>query len=235
VKSYTCPYCNRAATLTVYSQDSKDIFINIASVNLEYGDRVALRYQAIVCPNEDCKKLNLTISLNKTDNIAPYQVIEEEDSIETWRLLPESFAKPMPNYLPKGVAEDYKEARRIQSLSPKASATLARRALQGMIRDFFGIKKRTLYEEITELQGKIPGSEWNAIDALRKIGNIGAHMEKDVNIIIDIEEDEADKLLAFIEYLVESWYIKRHDDDERLASIVEIAGLKKNTGKAAPS
>jgi hypothetical protein len=67
---------------------------------------------------------------------------------------------------------------------------------------------------------------WNALDALRKIGNIGSHMEKDVNLIIDIKPDEADKLIAFIEYLFKQWYVKRHDDQENLASVQALAGIK---------
>lgn len=66
-----------------------------------------------------------------------------------------------------------------------------RRCLQGMIRDFWGISKRILFDEIQELKGKVTGSSWDAIDAIREIGNVGAHMEKDVNIVIDVEPEEA--------------------------------------------
>ncbi|MCP1830281.1 hypothetical protein ACVIHH_005106 [Bradyrhizobium sp. USDA 4518] len=34
----------------------------------------------------------------------------------------------------------------------------------------------------------------DAIDAVRIVGNIGAHMEKDVNLIVDIEPGEAQML-----------------------------------------
>ncbi len=103
-----------------------------------------------------------------------------------------------------------------------------------MIRDFHGIKKNTLNEEITALNGVIPNDEWQAIDALRSIGNIGAHMEKDVNLIVSISEGEADKLIAFIEYLFKQWYVKRHDDQENLATIKALAGIKKAEKKPTP-
>lgn len=156
---------------------------------------------------------------------------ETNRKVKVWELLPESAAKPQPSYINKAVVQDYVEACRIKSLSPKASAALARRCLQGMIRDFHGIKKGTLFLEIDALKGKIPNAEWKAIDALRSIGNIGAHMEKDVNLIIDIDSGEADKLIAFIEYLFRQWYVKRHDDEENLAEIEKIAGLKKSEKK----
>jgi hypothetical protein len=59
------------------------------------------------------------------------------DELENeWKLLPESRAKEFPDYVPAAILDDYRQACRIASFSPKASATLARRCLQGMIRDF---------------------------------------------------------------------------------------------------
>jgi hypothetical protein len=222
--AYTCPYCGRPATLTTNSSDSGRHKISLAANNLEYDSRIELRYTAVVCPSETCRKLNLIISLCETENYSPYASTNE--IIEVWHVLPESIAKPLPPYIPKALIEDYTEACRIQKLSPKAAATLARRCMQGMIRDFFSISKDTLYQEIDALKGSIPTAQWDALDALRKIGNIGAHMEKDVNLVVEIEPDEVKRLIGFIEYLFEQWYIKRHDDEESLAEIVKLAGIK---------
>ncbi len=97
----------------------------------------------------------------------------------------------MPDYVPQPVLDDYTEACLIKTLSAKASATLARRALQGMIRNFWGINKPTLAREIDELKDKVDTDTWTAIDSLRHIGNIGAHMEKDIGVIVDVELEEA--------------------------------------------
>ena len=184
-----------------------------------------MQYFAIACPNKNCKKLSfavwLTGSTNETYNPRPTKKI-----VHRWQLLPESEAKPQPDYITEAIVQDYNEACRIKNLSPKASATLARRCLQGMIRDFHGVKQPTLYKEIDALKGKIPNDEWYAIDALRSIGNIGAHMEKDVNLIVDIDENEANKLIAFIEYLFRQWYVRRHDDQANLKAVKNMAGLK---------
>ena len=40
--------------------------------------------------------------------------------------------------------------------------------MQGMIRDFFSIKKNTLFEEINAIKGQTPTDIWEAIDAVRK-------------------------------------------------------------------
>lgn len=47
-----------------------------------------------------------------------------------------------------------------------------------------------------------------------------------MNLIIDIEPDEAKKLLKLIELLFEKWYIARHDEETLLSDIVGIADEK---------
>ena len=100
--------------------------------------------------------------------------------------------------------DDYYEACAIRDLSPKASATLTRRCLQGMIRDFCGIAKATLAKEIDALREALDNhtapkgvthESVEAIDAVRKVGNIGAHMEKDIALIVDVDPGEAQMLI----------------------------------------
>ena len=83
-----------------------------------------------------------------------------------------------------------------------------------MIRDFLKIGGKNLYEEIQQLEGKVTPQQWKAIDGLRKIGNIGAHMESDVNLIIDIDDGEAKKLQKLIEMLLDKWYIARYEEEK---------------------
>jgi hypothetical protein len=124
------------------------------------------------------------------------------------------------------------EACKICDLSPKASATLARRCLQGMIRDFCNISKKTLFKEIEELisrvkKGKGPQSvsseSVDAIDHVRTIGNIGAHMEADINAIIDVDAGEAQVLIELIESLFDEWYVERQQRVDRFAKLGAIA------------
>src|SRR5206468_12920778 len=127
---------------------------------------------------------------------------------------------------------DYKEACLIASLSPKASATLARRCLQGMIRDFWGVKPARLFDEIAAIEDKVDKEAWDAIEAVRKVGNIGAHMETDINVIVDVEPEEAKLLIGLIETLVEEWYIARHDRKSRFGKLVDLAKDKLLAKKA---
>jgi hypothetical protein len=111
------------------------------------------------------------------------------EPIGSCRLRPQSFSKPQPACVPEVLANDYYEACAIRDLSPKASATLARRCLQGMIRDFCGISQKRLIDEINALKKMVDNCNapkgvesetMDAIDHVRTIGNIGAHMEADI-------------------------------------------------------
>jgi hypothetical protein len=153
-----------------------------------------------------------------------------------WRLMPESSAQPQPDYIPLPLRDDYYQACRIVDLSPKASATLSRRCLQGMIRDFCAISKSRLIDEIDELrdrvvQGHAPAGvtieSVEGIDQVRSIGNIGAHMERDIDLVVDVDPGEAEALVKLIELLFEEWYVTRNTRRERLATVSAIAEQKK--------
>ena len=99
----------------------------------------------------------------------------------------------------------------------------------------------TLAREIGELKKRVDAGAapkgveaetMDAIDAVRSIGNIGAHMESDINVIIDVEPGEAQALIELIELLFEDWYIAREKRQERLSKITAIADDKK-AAKAA--
>lgn len=144
---------------------------------------------------------------------------------------PISLAKQFPDYIPKAIRQDYEEAYSIVNLSPKASATLSRRCLQGMIRDFWEIKPSTLFKEIDQLEHKIPVMQWKVLDGIRKVGNIGAHMEKNINVIVDIDPGEAEKLLKVIEKLMNDWYVERHETELLYGDIIAISDEKAKAKK----
>lgn len=59
------------------------------------------------------------------------------------------------------------------------------------------------------------------------MGDIGAHMERDINLIIDVEPNESQLLIELIEQLVEDWYVNRKAKQDRLLKISELAKSKK--------
>lgn len=153
--------------------------------------------------------------------------IRYSDIVNTYKLKPNSLAKPFPNYIPEGLIKDYEEACLIKDLSPKASATLSRRCIQGLIRDFWEVERPNLYQEIEEIKDKVNPSLWKSIHAIREIGNIGAHMQKDIDIIIDVEPQEAILLIKLIEILFEKTYIKDYEENNLFEEISLLAEEKK--------
>jgi hypothetical protein len=101
-----------------------------------------------------------------------------------------------------------------------------------MIRDFWQVKKSNLAAAIRALKNKVDGAEFDAIDSVRKIGNIGAHMEKNVNLIVDVDPGESAKLLRLIEALLDEWYVRRHKKEDLLATVRGIAEEKGAIRKA---
>lgn len=128
----------------------------------------------------------------------------------------------LPDYIPEAIRRDYTEACSILDASPKASATLSRRCLQGMIRDFWGVKAGNLAGEIELIKDKIPADQYRVLNGVRRLGNIGAHMEKDANLIVDIDPGEAQKLIKLLELLFKDWYIAQHDREELYREILTI-------------
>lgn len=233
--SWKCPYCHKDTTIVFDTNFHADVHYYKSQSKAGF---IGLLTRFVVCPNPDCKEYTIDAELfnaSQTDIRSDPKI--KGDPIKSWLLKPQSSAIPQPDYIPEPIRNDYYEACSILSLSPKAAATLARRCLQGMIRNFWGItNKKTLNEEINDLknQNKVDPSTIASIDAIREIGNIGAHMEKDVNIIVDIDEGEAELLIKLLEDLFQDWYVDRHERDERNKQIQQIAQQKQAAKSGNP-
>ncbi|MFA6944261.1 MAG: DUF4145 domain-containing protein [Pedobacter sp.] len=230
-QNWTCPFCKHPSTIGDHDIDDVRGENYVRSVD---GYKSVMG-RFIVCPNPACKKITFTLGLLEVRLSESGRRIQTENITHFWHLIPDSEAKIYPkDIVPSAIIEDYEESCKIKEDSPKASATLSRRALQGMIRDFWGVKKPqdykglwTLKNEIEAIKDLVDPDVWAAIDAVREVGNIGAHMELDVNVIIDVEPEEATKLIGLIELLIEEWYINRYERKQRLTEIKKIADDKK--------
>ncbi|MDP8267523.1 MAG: DUF4145 domain-containing protein [Candidatus Tenebribacter davisii] len=228
---WTCPYCNSKTTIK-----GDNLRISKYDMTLNNADGIKqFTTKWIICPNDECNKFTLTAFLHNLVESSVIGYYEQKELLNTWNLIPGSYARVYPNYIPEALIKDYQEACLIRDLSPKASATLSRRCIQGIIRDFWKITKSRLIDEISELEDKIDSLTWKAIDAVRKVGNIGAHMEKDIDLIIEVDPKEAELLINLIELLFEEWYIKKRERELKLKSIVKIAQNKTDQKKGKTS
>ena len=94
----------------------------------------------------------------------------------------------------------------------------------------YKIKKRTLSDEIQafiDLEG-IPSHLTDAVDAIRNIGNLAAHPEKDSDTgkIVNVEAGEAEWLIEVIEALFDFCFIqpkrleqRRNELNEKLKAL----------------
>lgn len=219
--NWKCPFCGHNAVIE--HGKTYSIFRHEFGMDNVHGYQ-AVTGEVVVCPNVECREYSLQLSLHDHKQIGGEW--KDVKAKQVWRLVPESIAKVFPSYIPGSLLQDYKEACLIMDKSPKASATLARRCLQGMIRDFWGIKKSRLIDEIDAIHDKVDVDTWEAIDSLRKVGNIGAHMEKDIDVIVDVDPGEAELLVDLIETLFHDWYIQRQERRDRMSKIKEIAARK---------
>lgn len=219
--NWICPHCERAVTIGSGRVTEKEHTLSIDNAD----GRRTLKTLFIVCPNPACRRFTLTADLHVSKRYPSVEAIGER--LERWNLLPPSRAKTFPSYVPQAILDDYREACLIQDLSPKASATLSRRCLQGILRDFWQVTPGYLVKEIDQIRDKVDPVTWTAIDAVRTIGNIGAHMEKDINLIVDVDPSEAELLVGLIETLIREWYIAREERKNRMDAIVAAAAAKK--------
>lgn len=223
MSSFQCPYCSNIMSVSDntlqnrYPGFTKNNDLDYTGYGYTYGE-ACTKISFYKCPN--CEEYTIFAS-GMGDKVSDIDTI----------IRPKSLAKQFPDYIPKAIRQDYEESCAISKLSPKASATLSRRCLQGMIRDFWNIKESNLAKAIERLNGKIPVTQWQVIDGVRRIGNIGAHMEKDINLIVDIEPEEAEKLLKLIELLMEQWYINRHQQETLYSDIIGIDKTKQSERK----
>lgn len=187
--------------------------------------------ELIRCPNSKCQRSTFRVSAVhsrvKSDGFrselthTPLRPV----GIGSFQFLPTT-AAPLSPHVPKAVAEDYAEAYLVRKLSPKASATLARRALQGMVRDFWGVSKRTLAEELKAIEASCDHDLYQVMMAVKGVGNIGAHPERNVNLIVEIEPEEAQQLLDLIHLLDAEWYVARAGKAVRIAKVRSIGETK---------
>jgi hypothetical protein len=97
-------------------------------------------------------------------------------------------------------------------VSPKASAAVARRILQDVLENSFQLNARNLERQIESFvaRGDVPALLAQRVDAVRKIGNFGAHPLKNTSTgeVLDVEPGEAEWLIGTLEALFDFAFIQ---------------------------
>lgn len=202
-----CPHCNTGVNFewekTSAYNDSKN---SETGVEIVHGQ----------CP--ECERIIAKLVRGKLGYAGEYsRFVNDAQSEEI--IYPKFTTRYIENEVPEPYRSEFKEATAILTLSPKASAALSRRMLQNVLHQRYKIQKRSLADEIDEfinMQG-VPSHLAGAVDAVRNIGNFGAHPVKDTNTgeIVDVEPGEAEWLLDVLESLFDFSFVQPSRLEER--------------------
>lgn len=181
-----------------------------------------------VCPHIACRKVEIAAdagaypALLKGEPAAAAEALRQNlpDAVFRRRLMPPDHTGKeefRTEEVPNEIYRDYDEACRLLPVSPSASATFARRCVQGMIRARFKIKPGKLQNEIAALASMSVSQEiLEALCTVRKLGKFKAMPEDDVRIIADILPEDAQRIIEIIELLLRDWFVAPSEHDRRL-------------------
>jgi hypothetical protein len=182
-----CPHCGNEVPHTVEAQSSanEELFAND-------GDSVGVFesfYYLARCTT--CKNISL---------FSDWDFDEAPGDLKRAALLYPS-KKRLDNVVPKAIKDSFEEAKKVERVSPNAFAVLTRRSLELLCKDQKA-KGGNLKEKIHDLslRGIIPATLTEMAEALRFLGNLGAH---DIEFDFEREETQAmeDFLVAMLEYV----------------------------------
>jgi hypothetical protein len=198
---------------------------------------VAIHSFIFVCPHIACGKTEVTVEAGSppASRGAERQRVcgDLANSFFSARLLPlEACGKQefKTAEVPDAVFHDYDQACRLLKASPCASATYARRCLQGMVRKKFKLKPGKFQNEIKTLasmNGTIRQEIIDALESVRKIGKFRAMPEDDVKVLVDVNYDEARQTIEVIEALLFDWFLAPAEREKRAEALKAIIDGKK--------
>ena len=213
-----CPFCNSEQTVT--DEGHHAVFADLTIDNADGPRRLVAKF--VVCPDPACRKFSLSASLHGLEISGNRSYTGKH--LKTWALVPPSRARSFPVSVPSRILQDYQEACLLVELSPQASAALSRRCLSAMLRDFWQVQPGSLSDEFRQVKGTVDPLTWEAIESIRRSGQIGARMESEGAEIQDAEPDEAKLLIGLVETLIQDWYVTRAERRKRLDKIRQITG-----------
>lgn len=217
VEPIQCPHCTlgTAVRFVALGEASFGRSEQMCAKSDGSGARYTIEYGH--CQNPTCGRL-----------IARLRKEAEGMSTSTRYVIPHSRARMALGDVPPEMAADYGQACDILDHSPPASAALARKCLQRVIRGHFGIKKDSLHDEIHEVieSERVPQYLADMLDRVREVGNLAAHPAQDrqTGLIVDVEKDEAEWTLEIVEGLFRYCFVEARRAERRTKSLEEKLG-----------
>lgn len=184
-----CPHCgNNTPHIILHREERTEMLYSVE------GEPIApcgIYYYMTKC--RTCGKISL---------FSNYDFNDDGVSLSTSDILFPA-AWQMTDSVPKGIAECYAEAKKVEKISPTAFSALIRKALESITKE----KKahgNNLKEKVQDLADKkiIPGAMAEMADAIRILGNIGTH-----DADLKLGEQDVQDMDSFFTTLVEYVYV----------------------------
>lgn len=219
-----CPHC-----LTDFHDEPTMTTITRGAGLLIEGDGTSWQTRSSLCPA--CGRATIVLVSTRWVNVRPPMTSFPNE--KEWQVWPKGIARaPLSKEVPEVFANDYREACNTLADSPRASAAMSRFCLQRLLREKAGVRHGDLSSEIDQVlsSGALPSDLAADLDAIRAIGNFGAHPIKSKNTgeIVDVEPGEAEHLLTVLEELFDFYFVR---PAERAAKRGEINKKLADAGK----
>tara|TARA_R100001224_G_scaffold90803_1_gene59988 strand:- start:227 stop:877 length:651 start_codon:yes stop_codon:yes gene_type:complete len=123
---------------------------------------------------------------------------------------PNSTHQELPVDVPEHFRTDFSEASQVLDISPKASAALSRRLLEGILIENGAPSNKNLFQQIDDaISDGMPSYIAEQLDYIRQIGKFAAHSKSNraSGEVIDVDYEEAEAVLSIIDLLCDHYYV----------------------------
>jgi hypothetical protein len=221
--SIDCPHCGRSqvihATYSVIQFDIRSYEHEVSASRDRPDGMPNLQSPGIAmivakCGSSECRKSSVWSEW--IDHKLHFVNFFPEPLNHRWIQPDYQMERPLPSSLPIAVREDHVAARRILPISPAASSTLLRRALEHYLRIRYNelsagtrladlIHDNLLHDPDASILASV-----RHIDAIRRGGNMGAHpfFSNSSGDLIEIEMQEVELMFTLVENLYQDLEIE---------------------------
>lgn len=224
-----CPHCGMGTAVEFTALGDATVFGHMETRHMYFNrDKTGTRYSVDYghCRYPGCGRLIIRLRGESGGK-----------ECEPRYVLPRTSTRVRLDGIPAELAQDYEEACAVLDASPAASAALARRCLQGLIRERFGITEDKLYDAIKKVEDlkALPPHLADGLDRVREIGNLAAHPKHDAEfaVIVRVDREEAEWTLEILEGLFRHCYVEPVEHERRTKKLREKLDRTRGKGGGA--
>ncbi len=220
-KKFTCPFCGAVAQMTWSYGDSPE----------EFSSNRIGQAKCNACDEVSIWRSDLTSTEQLVSDLASKGAIVE---IPGTMIYPRKSTAPLASIdLPEDCRQDYREAREILELSPRAAAALLRLIVQKLC-VHFGEPGKNINADIASLvkKGSLNEQIQQALDVVRIVGNSSVHPGE---IQVDENVDLVRRMFFLVNYIIQEMITNPKQRNALFASMPESqreAILKRDTSKS---